>query len=113
MATACYVAGYVQKKALDTDTFNLMSRRPGIGHRWLETYKSDIVRTGNVVIEGREYAVPARYLEWSEEDFTEIRKQRKAYFQNMTPMERWKRTRQLSAKEANYYSRNGMLNEKL
>lgn len=67
MGSICYVCGYVTKKIDDPDTFNLMSRRPGIGHNWLDTYAGDIARTGVVTVEGRSYQVPKRYLEWSEE----------------------------------------------
>jgi len=79
MASICYVCGYVNKKIDDTDTFNLMSRRPGIGHNWLDRFSDDIVRTGVVSIEGRSYQVPKRYLTWNEEDFATLRKERAAY----------------------------------
>ncbi|MEM2002009.1 MAG: hypothetical protein QXT77_05125 [Candidatus Methanomethylicaceae archaeon] len=79
MASICYVCGYVMKKINDEDTFNLMSRRPGIGADWLNKYKSDLVRTGSVTIEGREYPVPKRYLDWAESDFEELKKQRLAF----------------------------------
>lgn len=79
MSSICYVCGYVLKKMSDDDTFNLMSRRPGIGHDWLDKFKSDISRTGTVSIEGREYAIPPRYLMWDEEYFFEVKKARKAY----------------------------------
>lgn len=64
MASICYVCGYVTKKMSDPDTFNLMSRRPGIGHDWLKKHAEDLARTGTVTIEGREYPVPKRYLDW-------------------------------------------------
>lgn len=76
MASICYVCGYVNKKIDDQDTFNLMSRRPGIGHTWLDKFKDDILRTGFVSIEGRQYQVPKRYLQWDEESFAELRKER-------------------------------------
>lgn len=79
MATICYVCGYVTKKIGDPDTFNLSSRRPPIGHNWLERYKLDLVRTGKVVIEGRVYTIPPRYLEWSPDDFEDIKRQRKEH----------------------------------
>lgn len=102
MASCAYVAGYCTKKAGDPDTFNLMSRRPGIGHKWLDKYKNDIVRTGNVVIEGREYPVPPRYLQWEESEFTAIKQERQRYFQNLTPWQKWERIKQLEAREAIY-----------
>lgn len=79
MASICYVCGYVNKKIDDTDTFSLMSRRPGIGHKWLDLYGDDIKRTGVVSIEGRQYQVPKRYLEWHEEELSELKKERAAY----------------------------------
>lgn len=79
MSSICYVCGYVLKKAGDDDTFSLMSRRPGIGHDWLDRYKSDLTRTGKVAIEGREYAISPRYVQWSEGDFEEVKKARMEY----------------------------------
>lgn len=79
MASICYVCGYVNKKIDDQDTFSLMSRRPGIGHAWLDKYKDDILRTGFVTIDGRQYQVPKRYLMWDEESFADLRKERLAF----------------------------------
>lgn len=76
MASICYVCGYVNKKIDDTDTFSLMSRRPGIGHDWLNKYADDIARTGVVSIEGRSYQVPKRYLEWHDEELAHIKSER-------------------------------------
>ena len=75
MAAACYVAGYVYKKVGDTDTFNLMSRRPGIGREWLRRYGDDLRRTGSVTIGGKEYPIPARYFDWDEDDLLVVVKQ--------------------------------------
>lgn len=77
MASICYVCGYVVKKIHDNDTFNLMSRRPGIGYNFLIQYYDDLVRTGSVTIEGREYPVPKRYLDWSPEEFKELKNARR------------------------------------
>lgn len=82
MASICYVCGYVFKKISDAETFSLASRRPPIGHRWLERYSSDLTRTGSVTIEGREYPVPPRYLEWSPDEFEALRKERKKIAQS-------------------------------
>lgn len=73
MASICYTCGYTLKKIGNDDTFPLMSRRPGIGHDWLKLYKDDLVRTGIVTIEGREFPVPKRYLEWEEEDLADLK----------------------------------------
>ncbi|QKI28888.1 VP4 [Trichosanthes kirilowii gokushovirus] len=92
MASICYVCGYVTKKIADEDTFNLMSRRPGIGHDWLDRFHDDIVRTGVVTIEGREYQVPKRYLLWYEDVFQDIKAARaehaKKASRGVDPMER-------------------------
>lgn len=79
MASICYVCGYVNKKIDDTDTFNLMSRRPGIGHKWLDLYRDDIIRTGVVSIDGQAYQVPKRYLDWDEDSFASLKKERAAF----------------------------------
>lgn len=79
MASICYVAGYVNKKIADPDTFNLMSRRPGIGHLWLDRYADDISRTGVVSIEGRAYQVPKRYMQWNETEFAHIKLERQKH----------------------------------
>jgi len=88
MASICYVCGYVMKKINDDDTFNLMSRRPGIGAEWLNKYKSDLVRTGSVTIEGREYPVPKRYLDWEQSHFEELKKQRLAFARSGDALEK-------------------------
>lgn len=84
MASICYVCGYVNKKIDDQDTFNLMSRRPGIGHKWLDLYGDDIARTGVVSIEGQQYQVPRRYLEWHSEELVHVKKARSEYAAKMS-----------------------------
>lgn len=59
----CYVAGYVNKKMADEDTFVQMSRRPGIGHGWLDKYSDDL-RRGYAVLGNRQVAIPKRYISW-------------------------------------------------
>ena len=75
MASCCYVAGYVNKKVGDPDTFRLMSR--GIGKEWIKRYYNDVQRTGVVVVEGREYPVPPRYFSWMEEELADVKLDRK------------------------------------
>lgn len=82
LATVMYVCGYVNKKIDDEDTFMLSSRRPGIGKDWLVKWKDEILNTGTVVIEGREFAVPPRYLEWEESFLQEVREARRQYVKN-------------------------------
>lgn len=77
MASICYVCGYVFKKISDSETFSLASRRPPIGHLWLSRFSDDLRRTGSVTIEGKEYPVPSRYLEWSPEQFESLKKERR------------------------------------
>lgn len=79
LATIMYVCGYANKKLADPDTFSLMSRRPGIGKDWLATYSGDISRTGKCIINGTELPVPARYLQWNEEEFAHIKREAKRY----------------------------------
>ena len=79
VASIMYVCGYVSKKIGDPDTFNLMSRRPGIGANWLKKYGDDIRRTGLVTVEGQTFPVPDRYLEWDKEFFADVIKQRQEY----------------------------------
>lgn len=98
---ACmYIAGYVQKKAGDDDTFSLMSTRPGIGHAWLDKYHDDLARTGTVTVQGREYAIPPAYLRklesfqsiaTGEEYLGEVKRARKIRFENMDLEERARR----------------------
>lgn len=86
MASICYTCGYVTKKIADADTFSLMSRRPGIGHDWLTRYKDDLIRTGIVTIEGREYPVPKRYLDWEESDFQLLKVERAKIAKSRDPL---------------------------
>lgn len=92
MGTACYVAGYVGKKIGKDDGFQIMSRgrRPdgGIGYRWLMRYLDDVSRLEQVVIEGKEYPVPARYLAWAEEELAHVKLARSAMYRGLDPAER-------------------------
>lgn len=60
-ATAAYTCGYVNKKLQDEKRsgydflhiepeFCLMSRRPGIGAKWLQDHKDEILKTGTYVL---------------------------------------------------------------
>lgn len=106
-----YVAGYTTKKLGQSDTFNLMSRRPGIGHTWIEKYREQIARTGTVVIEGKEFSIPRRYIDWYEEDFEEVKRERAAYFQHMTPDQAYNRRLNLPAAEVMYKERTQLRQE--
>ncbi|WNK13186.1 MAG: replication initiator protein [Microvirus sp.] len=99
MATCMYVAGYVNKKAGDKDTFNRMSLRPGIGHSWLDKYSNDILNTETISIEGKEYGVPKKYLEWSPDKFHKIIDKRKEFIHDMSPDEKCKKRESLKSVE--------------
>lgn len=82
MATACYVAGYVGKKiGSECDSFQIMSRKPGIGFNWLRKFYRDIQKTNSVIIEGQEFPVPAAYIRWAEENMNNELKGVKEYRQ--------------------------------
>lgn len=99
MATCCYVAGYVNKKIGDEDTFPL--RSVGLGKGWLEKYSDEIRRNGFVVIEGKKIPVPKRYLVWKEEELNDVKKERARMFKRMTPEESYERMVALPHKELN------------
>lgn len=95
MATACYVAGYVNKKAGDHDTFSLMSRNPPIGYRWAVDHQEQIRRTEIITIGGQQYPVPPIYLKWAETtkfrpdvvDLDTVRGNRMLHVKHHTPAE--------------------------
>lgn len=101
MSSACYVAGYVNKKIGDEETFSLMSRKPPIGKEWLCKYKDDLLRTGTVSIEGRELPIPHAYMRWFEEEFSSIKLDRRLRFSNMTIAEKIHRRASLRSREIN------------
>lgn len=102
MESCMYVSGYVHKKIGDPNTFNVMSRRPGIGRGWLDVYRESIARIGKVVIQGNEYPIPKRYLDWYESDFEKVKAERRRYFQNLTPEQAYDKRKACPAREANY-----------
>lgn len=105
MSSACYVAGYVFKKIGDEDTFAIMSRRPGIGHAWLDRYYDDLADSGVVSIDGKELPVPKRYMQWREQDFQLLKEQRKAMFDHLSIDEVIKRREALPHRQANMASK--------
>lgn len=65
--SCAYVAGYVQKKIKETDTFSLMSKFPPIGKEWvLREENLDNMRRQRCLrsIEGFEEPIPGKYREW-------------------------------------------------
>lgn len=90
-----YVAGYVNKKIGDPDTFNLMSRRPGIGATWVDEYHQDIKNNSSVIINGKQNGIPKRYLENNPETFAKLIQDRKDYYKKLTPEQRWTKSSNL------------------
>lgn len=66
LGTAMYVAGYVQKKLSDKDTFSIMSKRPPLGFTWVQQYADNLRRLEKVVLNGQEFPIPGTYLKWLE-----------------------------------------------
>ena len=104
MATACYVAGYVNKKLGDEDTFNIMSKRPPIGYDYAVKHQDELARLETCVIEGRQLPIPKVYLQWDQT--TKFRKEtvhldtvsgnRRKYLKELTPQQL--RNKELSQK---------------
>lgn len=119
MASACYIAGYVQKKAGDQDTFNMMSTRPPIGRSWFDKYYLDLVRVGSVVIDDQRLPIPRVYFDWSTsiagDPLGDVKASRKLRFQNMSPEKKLDKYREAEAKEVYQKQRNQQkqYNEKL
>ncbi|AXL15129.1 replication initiator protein [Microviridae sp.] len=109
MSSACYVAGYVQKKLDDPDTFTTMSRRPPIGYHWALHNQEMLQRREKVVIEGRELPIPKAYLEWyncskarpGRVDLDSVKANRRATVTYFTPQE-------MRNKEKNHIARNAL-----
>ena len=93
MATACYVAGYVNKKIGDKDTFSIMSKRPPIGYDYAHKHQDQLARLETCVVEGRELPVPKVYLEWDTPSqfrpetvqLDTVRGNRRKYLKQLTP----------------------------
>lgn len=114
MASICYVCGYVQKKVGDPDTFRLESRRPGIGHDWLDRYGDSARRTGVVSIEGRSYQIPKRYIQWDEDFFKEIKAARMKFAKEQASTEQGAvRFYKQRGREINLKSRNASRKESI
>jgi len=64
MQSACYVAGYVNKKINDKDTFSIMSRRPPLGYNWALQHADMLNRRETVTIEGSQLPIPKVYFDW-------------------------------------------------
>lgn len=73
--SALYVAGYVQKKANDQDTFNLMSKgsirqadnatgKGPIGYEWLSNNIDLFGNRHDIHIDGTRLPIPGKYYDW-------------------------------------------------
>lgn len=111
LASCMYVAGYVNKKLHEKDTFSLMSRRPGLGRDWLLAHVDDLARTGTVTVEGQEFPIPQRYMQWAESELSQVKAERTRRFQEMTPEQRYKRALSLPHKEKNQRAKLGLKSE--
>ncbi len=86
--SACYVAGYIQKKIrgktakahysrknkngeayTQNPEFGLMSRNKGLGHKWIERYYADVYPFDEVIINGKQQTPPSFYDRWYEKHF--------------------------------------------
>lgn len=86
--TAAYVARYVMKKIMGPDNniyeergiepeFARMSRRPGIGLKWLEKYSADVFNHGYQVVNGIKCKPPRYYQLKFAENEPDVMAQRK------------------------------------
>lgn len=96
-----YTMGYQLKNLECPDTRFMMSRRPRIGHGWLEKYWEDCLK-GFVTVDGRKVSVPRVYLEGSHAvELESVKDKRRAYIEAMSPEERWLKSSRRRGKEAN------------
>lgn len=99
-ASCAYVAGYCSKKIGDPDTFNIMSRRPGIGKEWITRYHDDVRRAGAVVLDdGGVNRVPKRYMQWCEEELESVKLANQKFIRDLSIEELDGRRRSARAKE--------------
>jgi len=99
--TIKYVCGYTQKKLGQPSTFNFMSRNPGIGTKFLETYQDNLGELQHTTMDGRIYPIPKKYLELAESSLQHVRDARSEYVRTMTPETKWVKTTNLRTKEIN------------
>lgn len=64
VGSCMYIAGYVQKKVGDADTFALQSRRPPIGKDWVIKNRHLLGNRQTFNIFGNEFPIPRKYFEW-------------------------------------------------
>lgn len=125
-----YVAGYIRKKRTKSSTdywdryertahdgalyylepeFSLMSKKPGIGERWIADHWKETYTHDSIILDGREWPVPEYYDKWLKKNrpgvWESVLECRKAYIlsEDTTTDEK---LRQLKNKEKNIMSRN-------
>lgn len=67
VGSCMYIAGYVNKKIGDSDTFALQSRRPPIGKEWLMKNRHKVGNRQTFNINGQESPIPRKYFDWIDE----------------------------------------------
>lgn len=111
-ATAMYTAGYVTKKLGNTDTFNLMSRRPPIGKNWLKKYHNQVRQLGHCTLSnGQQVPIPKKYMDWMEGvcEWDELKEKR----QQIMSEKPVKTDYQLRSKGLNMQSKNSLKEHKI
>ena len=82
LGSCMYVAGYVQKKIADQDTFSIMSKGsirrtngmlPPIGYRWAERHIDQLARFQRITIEGQTFKIPPVYFTWFPEALDQVK----------------------------------------
>lgn len=110
-AESCfYTAGYCAKK-VDQDAFNVMSRKPGIGRRYLDRFGADMLATGTCVVGSAQYPVPRRYFEWA--DLATVSDRRKEFVRTLSPDDRWQMRVQKRAIETTLQSKQRLKQERI
>lgn len=79
-------AHYTRVSPVDGNTyrvapeFAVMSRRPGLGHKWFEKFKADAFPSDYLIVDGRKIKPPKFYLEkLAEEEAKPIERERKRF----------------------------------
>lgn len=103
-----YTAGYCLKK-VNQDSFSVMSRRPAIGRKFLDSHSSDLLATGTCVVGKSQYPVPKKYFEWAYLD--PVKDRRNEFVRRMSPEERWQRRVAWRHEEINILSRQSLKQE--
>lgn len=64
--SCAYIAGYCLKKIDEQAKIMSYPRMPALGRAWFDKYFEQLVRTGFVVINGRQRPIPQKYYEWAD-----------------------------------------------